>query len=351
MKLSLCFFLASLLSIGAPAAASATQHDGAHDFDFEVGTWNIAVRRLQRPLTGSTTWTAPAGYVHVVRKLWDGRASLAELENERTAPHYIGMMLRLYDPQSQQWSIYWAGSRDGAVDPPLVGSFQNGRGEFFNQELVDGKPVYVRVVYSEIAPESFHTEQSFSVDGGKTWETNLIQTFIRRSPLPQDTSAATVADPGHQHDFDFEFGSWTTHLRRLVHPLSGSGTWIDLDGTSVVHKIWNGSANVGELEVANATSSIEGLTLRLYNPATAQWSIYFANSAAPSLGTAAMVGRFSNGRGEFYDQELFNGKAIFVRFTFDEITPHSFRLVQSFSADGGRTWEPNWIASFARTRA
>jgi len=152
-----------------------------------------------------------------------------------------------------------------------------------------------------------------------------------------------------QHDFDFEFGSWKTHIKRLLRPLTGSNEWVDLDGTSVVRKVWDGRANLGELEVSNPTTHLEGLSLRLYNPQSHQWSIYWSNSKDGSLGTA-MVGQFKNGRGEFFDQETFQGAAIYVRFIFSDITPASFRLEQAFSADGGKTWEPNWIATFTREK-
>jgi hypothetical protein len=153
-----------------------------------------------------------------------------------------------------------------------------------------------------------------------------------------------------RHDFDFEFGTWKTHIRRLLHPLSGSNEWAELDGTSTVRRVWNGRANLGELEVAGATMRIEGLSLRVYDPDTRQWSIYWANSREGRLGTA-MIGRFHNGRGEFFNQELFDGKAVYVRFTFSDIEPASFRLEQAFSADGGKTWEANWIATFTRQTA
>ena len=152
-----------------------------------------------------------------------------------------------------------------------------------------------------------------------------------------------------QHDFDFEFGSWKTHIKRLLRPLTGSNEWVDLDGTSVVRKVWDGRANLGELKVSNPTVHLEGLSLRLYNPQSRQWSIYWSNSKDGSLGTA-MVGQFKNGRGEFFDQETFQGAAIYVRFIFSDITPASFRLEQAFSADGGKTWEPNWIATFTREK-
>ncbi len=150
-----------------------------------------------------------------------------------------------------------------------------------------------------------------------------------------------------QHDFDFEFGSWHAHLRRRLHPLTGSNEWGEYGGTSVVRKIWGGRSNLGELEVGNATTHIEGLSFRLYSPQAHQWSIYWSNSQDGALGTA-MIGQFANGRGEFYDQEQFAGRAVFVRFIFSDITPNSFRLEQAFSGDGGRSWEANWITTFTR---
>ena len=163
------------------------------------------------------------------------------------------------------------------------------------------------------------------------------------------TGRQPAAQRDGQHDFDFEFGSWQVHIRRLLKPLTGSTTWVDLEGTSIVRKIWDGRANLGELDVKNATTHLEGLSLRLYNPQSRQWNIYWANGNDGSLGTA-MIGQFTNGRGEFFNQELFQGKAVYVRFIFSDVAPASFRLEQAFSADGGKTWEPNWIARFTRLK-
>jgi hypothetical protein len=157
-----------------------------------------------------------------------------------------------------------------------------------------------------------------------------------------------AAERDGQRDFDFEFGAWRVRIRRLLHPLSGSHQWVELEGTSVVRRVWDGRANLGELEVGSPTMRIEGMSLRLYNPGTRRWSIYWASSRDGSLGVP-MIGRFEGGRGEFYDQEMFGGRAVFVRFIFSDITATSFRLEQAFSADGGRSWEANWIASFARS--
>jgi hypothetical protein len=159
--------------------------------------------------------------------------------------------------------------------------------------------------------------------------------------------AQAPAAPDGGHAFDFEFGSWKCHLSRRLHPLTGSTTWVEYDGTSVVRPVWNGAANLGELELDGPAGHIEGLSLRLYNPQTHQWGVSFSNSAGGTLGPA-MMGGFKDGRGEFYDAETLNDRAIFVRFIFSDITPHTFRLEQAFSDDGGKTWEANWIAKFTR---
>jgi hypothetical protein len=152
-----------------------------------------------------------------------------------------------------------------------------------------------------------------------------------------------------QHDFDFEIGIWKTHLRRLVHPLTGSTNWVEYEGTSVVRQVWNGRANLVELVADGATGHFEGLNLRLYNPESHQWSLNFANSNSGTL-SQPTIGEFKHGRGEFFDQETLNGRAILVRFVISDITANSCRFEQGFSDDGGKTWEVNWIATDTRVK-
>ncbi len=151
------------------------------------------------------------------------------------------------------------------------------------------------------------------------------------------------------HDFDFEIGNWKTHLKRLQHPLSGSTTWIEYNGTTTVKRIWNGRANLVELEVdqVGAASHIEALSLRLYNPDSHQWSLNFASSASGTMAQPTM-GEFKDGRGEFYDQENFNGRAILVRFVITQLGRDAAHFEQAFSSDGGKTWEVNWVADDTR---
>jgi hypothetical protein len=160
---------------------------------------------------------------------------------------------------------------------------------------------------------------------------------------PQET--ATQRDG--QHDFDFDIGTWKTHLSRLQHPLTGSTTWIEYEGTTVVRKVWNGGANLVELEVDGPQGHIEALSLRLYNSQSRQWSLNFASSNGGTL-SQPTIGEFKNGRGEFFDQEALNDRAILVRFVISDITPNSCHFEQAFSNDGGKTWEVNWIATDTR---
>ena len=159
----------------------------------------------------------------------------------------------------------------------------------------------------------------------------------------------TPAQRDGQHDFDFEIGTWKTHLRRLQRPLTGSTTWVEYEGTSVVREVLDGRANLVELKVAGPAGRIEGLSLRLYNPEKRQWSLNFANINSGEL-TTPSIGEFKDGRGEFYNDDTLNGRSIRVRFVITKITNDSYRFEQSFSADGGKTWEPNWIAMDTRIK-
>lgn len=158
------------------------------------------------------------------------------------------------------------------------------------------------------------------------------------------------ADPRDgQGDFDFSIGTWKTELKRLQNPLSGSTTWIECAGTSVVSKVWNGRANLVELEVDCPSGHLQGLSLRLYNPESRQWSLNYSNSAGGTM-SQPVIGEFKNGRGEFFSQEPFQGRVIFTRFVITNLTPDSWRYEQSFSDDGGKTWEVNWIAIDTRVK-
>jgi hypothetical protein len=165
-----------------PTVGGATLHDGQRDFDWAVGSWNIHLKKLQHPLTGSKEWVEFDGTV-VCHKIWDGRALVEEFNVDSPAQkiQIHGLALRLYNPQSRQWSIYWANANKGTMDfPPVTGEFTDGRGEFYDQESFDGRMIWVRYSWTNYATKAPHFEQAYSADGGKTWETNWITEQTRQ---------------------------------------------------------------------------------------------------------------------------------------------------------------------------
>jgi len=160
---------------------TSTERDGQHDFDFELGSWKIHLKRMLHPLTASTIWVEFDG-TSVPRKVWDGRAQLEEFETDSPAAGHIeGLTLRLHNPQTHQWRLYWANSKNGIMDPPQIGEFKNGRGEFYAQDILNGKAIFIRFIWSDTTTSKPHFEQSFSDDGGKTWEVNWITDQTRVS--------------------------------------------------------------------------------------------------------------------------------------------------------------------------
>jgi hypothetical protein len=185
---SLVMFFLTLSGLAQQKAAApavpqpgSTERDGQHDFDFEVGSWKIHLKKLMHPLTGSNDWVEFDG-TSVTKQVWDGRSQIEEFETDSaTTGHIEGLTLRLYNPQAHQWSLFWANSKDGRMYPPQIGQFQNGIGEFYAQDTLNGKVIFIRFIWSKTDSNSPHFEQSFSDDGGKTWELNWITDQVRVS--------------------------------------------------------------------------------------------------------------------------------------------------------------------------
>lgn len=156
-----------------------TKQDGRADFDFLFGTWIAHNRRLRERLKGSTSWEKFEGTI-VARKILGGMGNIDEVKMEREAGLIEGFTLRIFDPKSGQWSIYWVDNVNGTLQIPMVGGFKDGRGEFYAQEIFEGKSIYSRFIWSEITDASCRWEQAFSADGGNTWETNWITEFERK---------------------------------------------------------------------------------------------------------------------------------------------------------------------------
>jgi len=172
--------------------------------------------------------------------------------------------------------------------------------------------------------------------------------FAQNSDAAKTIGQQIAAERDGQHDFDPLIGAWKYHLKKLVHPLTGSSAWVEFDGTGVCYKIWDGRAQLDTIEVDSpAAGHIEGLTLRLYSPQSHQWRLYWANSKIGIL-DPPQIGEFKNGRGEFLAQDTINGKVILIRFVWTKMDTNSPHFEQSFSDDGGKTWEVNWITDQTR---
>jgi hypothetical protein len=148
------------------------------------------------------------------------------------------------------------------------------------------------------------------------------------------------------NNFDWLHGTWQTTQRRMVKPLGGSAEWESTDGTLTCHNLFDGAANVDEVDLPGF--GFKGISLRLLDPATQQWSIYWVNSRNGQLALPPVVGHFEDGVGEFFSDEEYDGEQIRVRYRWSNITATTARWEQAFSTDDGETWETNWESEFTR---
>jgi hypothetical protein len=167
---------------GSTATCATRGQDGREDFDFLHGQWRIRNERLTQRLAGSTEWEI-FGATQLCQPLLGGLGNVDDFVSDWVRPgtdaRFIGMTLRLFNPEARQWSIYWAGNHDGVLEPPMVGAFAQGIGTFFGDAEHDGRPVRVRFIWNQVSANTAHWQQAFSADGGTSWETNWHMWFRR----------------------------------------------------------------------------------------------------------------------------------------------------------------------------
>jgi hypothetical protein len=150
-----------------------------NNFDFLIGSWNVHNRRLDKTFAGSDEWHEFPG-ISTGHTAFDGAGNFDEIVFPTLGTR--GLTLRLFNPATKEWSLYWASSRDGLLTAPVIGAFgDDGRGEFFGDDLDDGHPVQVRFIWSEITPSSARWEQAYWDVAKRFWETNWIMELTRRS--------------------------------------------------------------------------------------------------------------------------------------------------------------------------
>jgi hypothetical protein len=187
-KTLVIFFGIAAIGAGTPACATqdvpkpATTQDlsGVHDFDFLVGQWHVHSRKLKERLMGSHDWEEFDGTIRSY-PLMGGLCNVDDTKFDMPEGVYRGIAPRAYDPKTGLWAIWWVDGRNphGALDPPVKGRFVHGVGTFYADDTLRGKPIKVRFVWSDITQSSAHWEQSYSGDGGKTWEVNWSQVLQR----------------------------------------------------------------------------------------------------------------------------------------------------------------------------
>src|SRR5215472_929932 len=209
---------------------------------------------------------------------------------------------------------------------------------------------------SEKAARARPVPNARKVNAMKAKPLTVVALFILTAILPIVSHAQTTKDPANlpqrdgSHDFDFIIGNWKAHVRRLPDRLNNSNVWVEYDGISNHKKILDSNSNFEEFDVTSTDKKlrIKAQTLRLYNPISHQWSIYLVDVDNGTLELPPVVGQFTGNRGEFYNQQEYKGRAILVRYVWLNISPQSARMEQSFSPDGGKTWEVNWVCELSR---
>lgn len=341
------FCLLGVSPISVPNYSPApTTRDGSHDWTFLIGTWRTHYRILAKRLAHSHTWYDCYGTSNIM-PFWNGSGNLEDGDLTCPDKHIGGMTLRMYNPQTHQWTLWWGTRTLAITSPPQVGHFDAGVGQFFAHDAWQGRPIINRFQWNVVGGHP-HFEQAFSTDGGKTWETNWTTDYVRQSPSANGVwDRKDASNDGHT-GFDFLAGSWQLRIKRLRYRLRGSHDWIYCTAPSVVRQFWSGSGNFQEADLHCGSQVINTLTLRLYNSATGKWLSYWATQNA-GLGTGMpMMGRFDAvGHGELTGPDTWLGTPVIARtlWTIPNGDPH---LEQAYSVNGGKTWETNWITNYTR---
>lgn len=168
------------------------------------------------------------------------------------------------------------------------------------------------------------------------------------APAVQPASVPAATSRDGSRDFAFLIGAWRTRYRLLAKRLHNSHTWYECDGTSSVRPFWGGSGNLEDGDLKCPARYIHGMTLRMYDAASHQWSLYWGTTKI-GLAMPPQVGHFdANGIGDFLAMDTWEGKPVIVRYRWSQPSADHPHFEQSYSADGGNTWEVNWTTDYTR---
>lgn len=312
------------------------------DFDFLRGDFAVAASRLKDPFDADSGWVDMPATASAIT-LFDGAVSLDEMwfpGDER-----YGMSLRLWNPVKRSWTVRWLSSAGDGLQPPVEGVWADGRCRLVGPDDYRGRAVLASYSWSDVSDAGGRWEQCFSTDDGRSWQRNFVMRFTR-----QDTPVRHPRLPRVSDDFDFLTGSWQVRHRRLLdpvrHALGGQSPVVEFDGRQHGRTYFAGAVSVDELTLAEPGQY--GLTFRVRDPRTGQWSIHWVNSRAGTL-EPPVHGGFADGVGTFYGREPLGGHDVQVRFIWSDITATTARWEQAFRiADGD--WDTNWEMTLTRSQ-
>lgn len=325
-----------------PAAAGTAAH--THDWQWLLGSWDVWHRRLKERLAGSDDWEEFPGK----SVFWMTLGGLGNVDDnviDIPSGTYRGLSIRAFDPRTGTWAIWWLDSRAATrIEPPVRGGFKSDTGTFTGRDTFKDRPIVMRFRWSDVHGARPWWEQAFSPDDGKSWEVNWRNYFTRTSAQP--IALSRLADA--PKDWDFLVGRWNVRHRRLRERLVGSDQWDEFGGTLVNWPVLGGKGNVGDNVMEFPGGTVRGVGIRAFDVASGEWSSWWLDGRDPSTIAAPLRGRFADGVGTFIGDDTLDGRAIRTRVRWSRITPRSARWEQSSSADGGATWESNWVSEFTR---
>jgi hypothetical protein len=336
----------ALLAAGA-ALPSIVHASHERDWDWAVGSWDVFHRRLKDRLVGSTEWVEFAGK----SAFWTAMGGMGNFDDnllELPTGVYRGMSVRSFDPAKNTWAIWWLDGRNPEqIEPPVRGGFKGDEGEFTGSDVYKGTPVTVRFRWHEVHGKRPWWDQAFSTDRGRSWEINWRNYFTRTSPDAR-SQPRIANDPPEARAWDFLLGQWKVRNRRLRARFASSREWDEFDSTLVNRQVLGGRGNVGDNWFGGPGAPWAGMSLRAYNDEKKEWLSWWLDGRHPADIGPPMRGRFVDGNGVLLSDEEFNGRPIKVRSTWTRTDTDSPCWEQAASIDGGKTWEINWVASFAR---
>jgi hypothetical protein len=285
-----------------------------------------------------------------MQKILGGHANVDDNVLDTPAGSYRAAAVRIFDPATNAWSIFWIDSRypPSSITNPVVGGIENGHGVFFSDDEWDGRQIQTRFLWHVDAPDACRWEQAFSPDGGATWETNWYMDFERAASPSTERLLERISKheplPGSLNDFDFLVGRWHVRHRCLIR-----NTWEEFDGECSMQQLLGGQANFDENNWASPGDANQAIAIRVFDPAHDTWSIFWLDRRWPSTFGPPVIGGFDGDHGIFFGDDELDGQPIRVRFDWFIDGADSCRWEQAFSTDGGIAWETNWQMQFTRS--